>query len=117
MATEETNIPTGGIVRPIYSERKMRCLTVSESELKQISLSNWGVTIFASIGSALLTFGLDLFKDTALSPPADASTSKMVDTVEMLCIGGSIVAFLVAVGLWMWRRDMIKTIRQESGFS
>lgn len=115
MATDETNVPTGGVVKPVYSERKMRCLTVSESELKQLSLSNWGVTIFASIGSGLLTFGIDLFKDTALSPPGSGTAADVADTIEKLCMGGSFVCFIVAIGLWLWRRDMIKTIREESG--
>lgn len=121
MATEEANTSTGGIVRPVYSERTMRCLTVSESELKQLSLSNWGVTIFASIGSALLTFGIDLFKDTSLAPPTDKAELKaaidIAETVQTLCLGGGVVCFAVAIGLLFWRRDMIRTIREESGVS
>lgn len=119
MATDETNVATGGVVKPVYSERTMRCLTVSESELKQLSLSNWGVTIFAAIGSALFTFGVDLLKDTALAPPADRDDLKaaieMADTIETLCLGGGVVCFAVAAGLLFWRRDMLKTIREESG--
>lgn len=116
MATEDKGVAaSGGIVKPVYSERQMRCLTVSESELKQIGLANIGVTVFASIGSALLSFGVDLFKDTALEPTADQAAASMADAIEKLCIGGGAVCYIVAIALWIWRRDMIKTIRKESG--
>lgn len=115
MATEDANKASGGVVKPIYSEREMRCLTVSESELKQIGLANIGVTVFASIGSALLSFGVDLFKDNTLTPAANPSAAAMADAMEKLCLGGGLVCYIVAVVLWFWRRDMIKTIRKESG--
>lgn len=115
MATEEANKASGGVVKPIYSEREMRCLTVSESELKQIGLANFGVTIFAAIGSALLSFGADLFKDSTLSAGNDQAAVKMAAAVDTLCLIGGVVCFLIAAALWWWRRDMIQTIRKESG--
>ncbi|HEY0085380.1 MAG TPA: hypothetical protein VGB65_05670 [Allosphingosinicella sp.] len=92
----------------------MRCLIVSESELKQIGLANIGVTAFAAIGSALLTFGIDLFKDTSLETPEGKGAAAVADAVETLCIGGGVIFYAVAVLLWWWRRDMIDTIRSES---
>ena len=118
MAIEETSStntePSGGVVRPIYSERHMRCLIVSESELKQIGLANLGVTAFVGIGSALISFGFDIMKDTALEKPENATASQVADAVERICLGGGVVCFLVAGLIWLWRRDMIKTIRAES---
>lgn len=114
-ATDETSeVTTGAVVQPIYSRREMRCLIVSESELKQIGLANIGVTVSVGIGSALLSFGVDLFKDTALDTPANAGSAAIADAVESLCIAGGIVFYIVALILWFWRRDMIQTIRSES---
>jgi hypothetical protein len=92
----------------------MKCLTVTESELKQIGLANMGVTIFVAIGSALLSFGVDIFKDTTLSPPSAAATAQVADAIETMCLGGGAICYLVALALWLWRRDMIQTIRKES---
>jgi hypothetical protein len=104
----------GGKLNPIYMERDMRCLVVSESELKHIGLANLGVTAFVGIGSALLSFGIDLFKDTALESPDQASAAAVADAVERLCVGAGIVCYIVALLIWIWRWDMIRTIRSES---
>jgi hypothetical protein len=113
-ATEAAVANTGGIVKPIYSERHMRCLIVSESELKHIGLANLGVTASVGIGSALFSFGANLFKDTALETPAEASAAAVADAVERLCMWGGVVFYVLALLIWIWRWDMIRTIRSES---
>lgn len=39
---ETTEGVSGSTVEPVYSKRKMRCYSVTESELKQIGLANIG---------------------------------------------------------------------------
>ncbi len=105
---------SGSTVEPIYSTRKMRCYSVTESELKQINLANIAITAFSSTGSALLAFWLDIFKDTILSEKVPEVAQTAIGYVQpiLLILG---IGFWVAAGaaLW-WRRDMIKLIKQES---
>lgn len=106
--------PSGGLVKPVYSEREMKCLTVTESELKQIGLANLGVTVCVGIGSAFLAFGFDIFKDVMLTDDVPESAILLTQYVQPLCLGMGFVFYLVAGVLWWWRRDMIGLIRRES---
>ena|GEM_PF-6263333 len=104
----------GSSIEPVYSTRKMRCYTITESELQQINLANIGVTAIASIGTAFLAFWLDVFKDTLLADNVPDSAQVIINYVQpiLLFLGLAFWGFAIAV-LW-WRRGLIKTIKEES---
>jgi hypothetical protein len=112
---ESPNTPAGGVVKPVYSERTMKCLTVTESELKQIGLANLGVTICVGIGSALVAFGIDVFKDSLLATDVPDAALMLTKYVQPMCLIGGVAFYVIAVMLWIWRKDMIGLIRRESG--
>ena len=112
---EGVSTPSGGLVKPVYSEREMKCLTVTESELKQIGLANLGVTVCVGIGSAFFAFGLDVFKDSLLASDIPASALVLTQYVQPMCLVMGVAFYLVAGLLYFWRKDMIGLIRRESG--
>lgn len=104
----------GSTVEPVYSTRKMKCYSVTESELRQIGLANLGVTAFSAIGSALTALSVDLFKDTQLSSNIPASTVDALSLVQPILVALSVgFWFLVGLTVW-WRRNMIALIKEES---
>ncbi len=105
---------TGSAIKPQYAQRSMKCYAVSESELKHIGLANLGQTASFGIGSALIAFGFDIFKDVHLSGALPETTSAVVSGIQMLCFIFGGVFWVVAAALWIWRRDMLATIKQES---
>lgn len=111
---EKTEGVNGSTVEPIYSARKMRCYSVTESELKQIGLANLGITAFASLGSAMLAFSLDVFKDTLLAEQIPKEADLVISYLQPILL-------FVGVGLWImagltlrWRRSMIELVKEES---
>jgi hypothetical protein len=92
----------------------MRCVVVTESELKQLGLANVLMTAATSIGSFLLAFGLDIIKDTWLSDQVPDSAKVITQVLQPICFYVGIAFYAGAVGIWLWRRDLLKLIRQES---
>lgn len=93
----------------------MHCIAVTESELKQIGLSNLLTTIFVGIGSALCAYGFDVDKDLYLADDMPKQVIEMAKIVSSLCWAFGIICFLAAAAMWFWRRDIIRQIKKESG--
>ena len=112
--TRDPSSRTGGTLKPVYSDRTMRCLTVTESELKQIGLANIFLTFLFGMGSALMAFGVDIMKDSLLSESVPEAARTVVDVVQPICFILGAGFWVGAAWVWFWRRDMIATIRKES---
>ncbi len=111
---EKTEGVNGSTVEPLYSSRQMRCYSVTESELKQIGLANLGITAFSSIGTGMLAFSLDIFKDTVLAGGVPESAKVALSFVQPVLLIGGIAFWVFAIFAIFWRRDMIKIIKHES---
>jgi len=92
----------------------MRCYTVTDGELKSVSLANGLSVIFFSIASASLTFGLDLATDIALSQELTAAGRALDEMVEPASYIIAGIFFLAGLWTLWWRHNMIKTIKRES---
>lgn len=110
-----TTSGTGGTIKPTYSTRNMKCYTVTESELHQLSLANSLMALFFSIGSAALVFALDLGKDLILSPDAPKDAETTANMLQTGAIGITIAFFVAGVIAYLWRRGMVAMIKRESG--
>lgn len=113
-SVESTEGVNGSTIEPVYSKRKMKAYTVTESELKQIGLANIGITGTASIGSAFFVFGLDIFKDTVLATEIPKEAAAIVSYVQPISFFTGIVFWVFSIVLMYWRWDMINTIKKES---
>ena len=103
-----------GTVRIIQSVRHMNCYTVTEGELKSISLAN-GLAVFCfSMGSAFLTFGVDVAKDIALSPEVPQAAIFLDSVMKPASFVVSVAFFAGGVWALFWRRGMLRMIRTES---
>lgn len=104
----------GGTIQPLYSERKMRCFTVTNSELHQLSFANGLMTVFFSIGSAFLAFGLDITKDVILSTSVPGEAKTIVNLAQPLLYALGIAFYVAGVLTVIWRRSMLNVIKDES---
>ena len=104
----------GSTVNLVYSERSMKCYAVTESELRQIGLANTGITAFFGIGSALIAFGLDIFKDMIFTDKVPEMARVLSDAVLPLCLGFGVIFWIVAGVIWWQRSGMIVMIKEES---
>lgn len=107
----------GSTLEPVYSARKMRAYTITDSELKQIGLANIGITSAASIGSGFMAFGLDIYKDTMLAESVPEPAQVLVSYVQPICFAVGIALWIAAAAMMWWRRGMINLIKTESGES
>lgn len=111
---KKTEGVNGATVEPVYSTRKMKCYSVTESELKQIGLANLGITAFASIGSGFLAFWLDIFKDTFLADSVPETAQSAINYVQPILLYVGIAFWLLCGATLYWRRNMIQIIKDES---
>jgi len=107
----------GATVEPVYSQRKMKCYTVTESELRQIGLSNLGITGMFSLGAAFLAFGLDVFKDTLLAESVPDAAQAIVSYVQPICFFVSASFFILGLLTIRWRSGLMQLIKDESSNS
>ncbi len=92
----------------------MRCYSVTESELLQIGLANIGITAFFSLGSALIAFWLDIFKDTVLASEVPKEAQIVISYVQpVLLLLGLLFWGFAGMSVY-WRHSMIKLIKEES---
>lgn len=104
----------GSTIQPVYQQRFMKCIVVTESELKQLGLANIGITAFASIGSFFAAFAVDVMKDVWLAPSVPENARALVDFVQPAGIWLAVMFyFLTGVTVW-WRSDMLRLIKKES---
>jgi len=111
---EKTEGVNGSTVEPVYSSRKMHCYSVTESELQQIGLANIGITAFFTIGSAMLAFWLDIFKDTVLAESVPETAEMVVSFVQPVLLFLGLLFWGIGIIAIYWRRNMIKLIKSES---
>jgi len=105
---------SGSTVLPTYTERKMRYFSISDSELRTIGLANLGQNFLLALGSAMLAFSLDIFKDTTLAESIPTKAAEIASYVQPICLILGVVFYSGAAGVWYWRKGMIDTIKKES---
>ncbi|MEL6883441.1 MAG: hypothetical protein AAFP87_02945 [Pseudomonadota bacterium] len=111
---ERTEGVNGSTLEPIYSSRKMVCYSVTESELKQLNLANIGVASFTSLGSAMLAFWLDVFKDTTLASSVPESAQAIISYVQPIILFLGAAFWIISGVILYWRRGLILLIKEES---
>lgn len=92
----------------------MRYFSVSETELATIGLANLGQNFFLAVGSALLAFSLDIFKDTTMAEKVPTTAAEIAGYAQPICFFLGLAFYGAAGGIWWWRRGMINTIKIES---
>jgi hypothetical protein len=92
----------------------MRCYSITESELRTIGLANVGQNIFLSVGSALVAFSLDIFKDTTMAEHVPTMAAEIASYAQPICLFLGLACYVAAFAVWRWRRGMIDTIKKES---
>ena len=113
--TPNIRMDTGGLVTPVYTERRMRCYQIFDTELKSLSLTTAIVTICFSLGSAALTTAINIPRDIALSGQFTEGAKALDSVMKPACYFLAFVFFVAALAALWWRHDLITTIKHQSG--
>ena len=104
----------GSAIEPVYSQRRVKCYSITESELMHIDLANIGITAFFAIGSAFFAFALDLFKDTLFANPMPEAALSVISYLQPIMIFVGILFWIFGGIGWWWRVRIIDLIKKES---
>jgi hypothetical protein len=107
------SVAVGATLEPVYGRRKMRLYAVTESELSQIGLANLLATICIGLGSALVGFGIDIFKDTILTSELPNDAALVAKYVQRLCLFLGLGFYVGAGAIYWWRKGLLETIKSE----
>lgn len=113
-ATAPPPFQTGSAIQPVYATRNMKCYPITDSELKQLGLANIAMTATFGAGSACFAFALDIFKDTALAGSVPPAADVLVNAIQPLGYVFGAAFWVGSIVVWIWRRNMIQTIKDES---
>ena len=108
---------SGGFVTPLYTERRMRCYQIFDSELKSLGLTTAIVTVCFSMGTACLTTALNLSRDIVLSGKMTEGAAALDAAMKPACYVLAVIFFIAGAAALWWRHDLISLIKSESGES
>jgi hypothetical protein len=105
----------GGVVRPLYQERAMKCYVVTDSELKSISLANGLMVVFFSLASSCVGFAISIAKDVAMAGELTPGAKMVLSIVQPGAYYAAAIFAVCGVWAYFWRLGAIAMIRRESG--
>ena len=115
MASFKTESQMGAVYHTTYMERRVKIYPLQESELRMVGMFNTLTSVFLSVGSGLLTFGLGLTVQAIFTDKLSGTAEALTYVVAPLCF----VLALVFFGLAEWARRSRETemgnIRREVG--
>lgn len=104
----------GGLIAPLYTERRMKCFNVTQGDLSSLSLANWLVTGCAAFSSFCFSQALAVYTNAAFVEKFTAAGEMLayfaVPTFSILGIFGAVGA----VCAYFWKASHWKIIEQES---
>ena len=104
----------GSIIRPLHSERAVRCFIVQETELEILTYVNNKAAGFLSVGSFFVAVAASIVVSWAYSGTPNDTASAMTQVGLPCSVLLAVVMFWLA---WLERRSrtaMIDRIKQES---
>jgi hypothetical protein len=104
----------GSVVKPVYSEREMNCYAITESELTAIGLANYGVTTAFSLGAAMLSLWLDIFKDSSFATETTSGSKIFTDYVQPFSLVLGLCLCGIGFGFVFWRKSIISVVKRET---
>lgn len=108
--------PANAPVQIVQSTRMMKTFTITDSELRHLQLAGGLSTLFFSISSSLLTFGVSLIKDYLAKAGEVTESAKAVANVAVpICILFAVGFAMAGAWTFMWRHGTTKLIKAESG--
>ena len=105
----------GGLVTPVYTERRMRCYQIFDTELKSLGLTTAIVTVCFSLGSVCVTTALNISRDIVLSGQVNEGAKALDAAMKPASYFFAFVFFAAGLAALWWRHDLITTIKNQSG--
>jgi len=87
---------------------------VTESEIEQLGMFNTLTTIFFSVGTAVLTFGVGLFVDWIMEGMPCNYGETLAKIGGSICIFIGVVLYIVGIIFIKHRRSTIQRIKRDS---
>ena len=105
---------SGGIIKPLYSERQMKCYTVTDEELGSVSVWNAQTTTFISVGAFILSLGIGFLVDGLFTESLTAVGQLLQMVVGPICVLLSGVFFYLGWQARRTRKNLVDKIKQQS---
>ena len=104
----------GPAIKTIYTERQVRAFTVLETEFQSLTSLNVQTTVYFSLGSALLSFGLGIWVNaifyTTLAPIAKLAAVYIAPLFLVLAV----VFYGLGIAAYLRRRTALRSIGNNS---
>lgn len=104
----------GSTLVPVYGERRMVMYSVTETELQTMQSFNSRTTSYVGVGSAMITFSLDIFKDTLLATSVPEKAQAAISYVQPICVTLGVIFFVLAAYERFKGWNFLKTIKREN---
>jgi hypothetical protein len=106
-----------GAVRIAQSVREMKCYTITDGELNNLSLANTLFAVSCSLAAACFGFAMDITKDIALAGQLTPAGEVLAHVVRPTAWWGTGIFTAIALLMLRWRHNAIAIIKKESGDS
>jgi hypothetical protein len=106
----------GSTITMSHGRRTMKAYPISEGELWQLFTIGLLSALCFSIATALVSYGLDIYKDLALNPSTLEEVVKHWKPIQHWCFGLAVVLVMIAVVSAIFGGLKIQKIKQETEF-
>lgn len=105
---------SGSTIEPLYTARKMRAFSVTESELNMLSVINGIAAACFALGTGLFGLSVDIQKDLLFATELPASATELRDTVRPLLFWLGAVFYAFGAIALVWRHNTLSIIKREA---
>ncbi|MBM3142027.1 MAG: hypothetical protein FJ005_03120 [Chloroflexi bacterium] len=100
--------------RTIGTVRELKTYPLNENELYSITWFNTLTSVFASIATTILLFGIGLKQDAIVQNVLTEQAKLLTNTGFWLCLILALLFYALALALWFGRRSMLHRILRET---
>lgn len=106
--------PNPALIRVLQTGRNVKAYGVTENEIEQLGMFNTLTTIFFSVGTGVLTFGVGLFVNWIMAGMPSSYGEVLAKVGGSICIIMGVVFYVVGIILRRQRKSTIQRIKTDS---
>lgn len=106
--------PNPQLIRVLQTGRNVKAYGVTESEIEQLAMFNTLTTIFFSVGTGVLIFGVGLFVDWIMGGMPSNYGEVLAKVGGSICVIAGVVSYIVGIIFSRQRKSTIQRIKTDS---
>ncbi len=104
----------GAFTRTLSTVREVKTYPLNENELHSITWFNTLTSVFASIATTILLFGIGLKQDAVVENVLTEQAKLLTNMGFWICLVLAILFYVFSLALWFGRRSMLHRILRET---